>query len=193
MLDSDIDDMTGIQMNNNLLRQRRNLMAISLFLIIFDIANIKIEKISFLGIELFVGNVGVIMYMAWLMWAYFLLRYFQYFNQEKTKIIRQNFIHFFDRCVYLFSKNNGGRDSLQSYSLIREKMLNLILMGNYYDPSEGGLRSECVKRISIFRIIGWSIKSALQVSILTPYATDRVLPFIMAAAALMISIFTKYA
>jgi hypothetical protein len=43
-------------MNNDLLRQRRNLILISGALIIYDFAEISIAKISLLGSDLLVGR-----------------------------------------------------------------------------------------------------------------------------------------
>src|SRR5688572_2283141 len=60
------------------LRQRRNLMAMSCLLLVFDFADISIAKVSILGTELVVGKPRVLIIFIWAVWAYALLRYYQF-------------------------------------------------------------------------------------------------------------------
>ena len=54
-------------MNADLLRQRRNLIAISMVLLLFDFAKVNIAKVNVLGTDLLVGNAQVLMFFAWAM------------------------------------------------------------------------------------------------------------------------------
>lgn len=69
-------------MGEGLLRQRRNLVIISGILIVFDFTSITIDKVNLLGIHFLVGKPENLIIIAWVLWAYFLLRYYQYLRDE---------------------------------------------------------------------------------------------------------------
>lgn len=89
-----------IIVTDGFIRQRRNLMIISLFLLIYDFAEIQIAKVSLLGTELVVGRPEILEWTAWAIWGYLLLRYTQYliadeaspvfsgFNEARRKILQ---------------------------------------------------------------------------------------------------------
>jgi hypothetical protein len=64
-------------MDDDLAKSRRNLIVLSVLLLIFDIASISIGKVSVLGTELVVGNAQILPTLLWSIWAYLLLRYVQ--------------------------------------------------------------------------------------------------------------------
>jgi hypothetical protein len=99
-------------MNPDLLRQRRNLIAISAFLVLFDIANIQVAKLSLLGNELIVGNVQVLIYSAWCLWAYFLLRYYQYWRAEPDQYIRKSYAKYLDALARAYTRVQAMQDSI---------------------------------------------------------------------------------
>lgn len=78
-------------MDADLLRQRRNLIAISTVLLLFDFADVKITKIGVLGTDLLVGDARVLMAAAWLMWLYFFVRYYQYWRVAEGQAVRNGF------------------------------------------------------------------------------------------------------
>ena len=70
-------------MTNDLLRQRRNLIVICCILIFLKFSEIQISKFAILGIEFSNFKNPESIYLAiWIGWAYFLIRYYQYFIQE---------------------------------------------------------------------------------------------------------------
>jgi hypothetical protein len=72
-----------IQMSADLLRQRRNFIAVSLLLCFLTFAKVEPDKIAFLGTEFSnFGNPEAVTTTIWFVWLYFLVRYIQYFSQE---------------------------------------------------------------------------------------------------------------
>ncbi|WP_193164098.1 hypothetical protein [Microbulbifer hainanensis] len=70
-------------MSDGLLRQRRNLILISSLLIFLRFSKVEISKLSFLGVEFgSFENPSAIYVALWIVWGYFLIRYYQYFMQE---------------------------------------------------------------------------------------------------------------
>ncbi len=75
-------------MSDGLLRQRRNLLLSSLLLIFIKIAEVEIEKLSILGLKFeSFGNPQSIYLVIWVLFFYFLFRYYQYFMQEGIRNI----------------------------------------------------------------------------------------------------------
>lgn len=70
-------------------RQRRNLMAISLILLIAESIGIRIETINIFGNIADLDNPSTILYFTWIAWGYFLLRYYQHYSDLRiTEKIR---------------------------------------------------------------------------------------------------------
>ncbi|MBA3022996.1 MAG: hypothetical protein KKB48_03940 [Gammaproteobacteria bacterium] len=67
------------------IRQRRDLFVISALLIVAQVAHFRInETLSLLGASITVGKPEVLVYSLWLLWAYWLVRYVQFFRREKA-------------------------------------------------------------------------------------------------------------
>ncbi|QLQ03885.1 MAG: hypothetical protein HZY77_15000 [Thiobacillus sp.] len=79
-------------MTNDLLRQRRNLLITSIGLLLFDFAHMSVAKVSILGTELLVGDPIILKVFAWGMWAYFLLRYYQYLKTSGILELKWQFM-----------------------------------------------------------------------------------------------------
>lgn len=66
-------------------RQRRDLFVISALLIVAQVAHFRVsEKLALFGASITVGNPDVLAYFLWLLWAYWLVRYIQFFRREKA-------------------------------------------------------------------------------------------------------------
>ncbi len=65
---------------NGFIRQRRNLIIISLCLLFYDSFGLDLKKVSILGNELYVQNHDLLPTVLWIIYTYFLIRYYQYFN-----------------------------------------------------------------------------------------------------------------
>lgn len=68
--------------SDGLLRQRRNLMVISMLMPLFFLSGASIEKINLLGTIVSVSNPVVLKYALIVLFSYFLLRYWQYYREE---------------------------------------------------------------------------------------------------------------
>lgn len=74
-------------MSEDLRRQRRNIILISFILCFMKYGGIQITKTSVLGAEVQFNNASAIFFGIWLIWIYFLIRYYQYFMQEGLRNI----------------------------------------------------------------------------------------------------------
>ena len=68
--------------SEGLLRQRRNLLLTSLLMPIFFLSGASIEKINLLGTIITVQSPEIIKYSIVVLFAYFFLRYWQYYQEE---------------------------------------------------------------------------------------------------------------
>lgn len=70
-------------MTEGLLRQRRNLMIISILMVFIKFSEFKVKKLTISGLSFEeLGNPSSIYVMIWVLFFYFLFRYHQYYAQE---------------------------------------------------------------------------------------------------------------
>lgn len=181
-------------MNPDLLRQRRNLIAISAVLLVFDFANVKITKVSVLGTEL-VGNAQVLMACAWILWGYFLLRYFQYWWIEPGQPIRKSFEKKFYEYARLFSEaepvSDGKGGFFDNYVIRRDgrKWFHVIQV---YSGTKDRWKDGPKTSIPIWRMAVWAVKTLAFLCLQTPHVTDHILPFVLAFSAPVVHIYHKW-
>jgi hypothetical protein len=182
-------------MNQDLLRQRRNLIATSAILLVFDFAQVKITKVSVLGTELLVGNAKVLMVCAWLLWAYFFLRYYQYWRSEPSQRIRSSFKQRLDAYARSYTQVKAERDqygqAYDDYKITRIGIASWSYTLHGYDPVAGKAKASHASTLPAWRLASWAFKSAMFVAFQTPHATDHVLPFALAIAAPIITLCTN--
>ncbi|MEZ9553537.1 hypothetical protein [Vibrio sp. 10N.222.47.A9] len=79
--------------SDGLLRQRRNLMLVSIAMPLFFVSGAEVEKLNILGTVIVLSNPKVVEYLLVVLFLYFFLRYWQYYKEEsyisdmKRKII----------------------------------------------------------------------------------------------------------
>lgn len=66
-------------------RQRRNLIGISLVLLLYERLGIVIETINIFGNIARISNPSSLLVLLWIAWIYFLVRYYQYFRDVGDK------------------------------------------------------------------------------------------------------------
>lgn len=66
-------------------RQRRNLIIMSLVVLFSELAGLKIEKISIFGNEATIGKPELVTITLWIFLFYWLIRYYQYFHEIGDK------------------------------------------------------------------------------------------------------------
>lgn len=63
------------------IRQRRNLMGISIIVLFVTYSGLQFNKLNILGNEFTISNPRIINYSLWIAFAYWLMRYFQYMHE----------------------------------------------------------------------------------------------------------------
>jgi hypothetical protein len=179
-------------MKQDLLRQRRNLIAISAFLVVFDIASVQVAKVSLLGNELIIGNVQVLIYCAWCLWGYFFLRYYQYWRAEPEQYIKEAFTSYVKALILRHVIVRKGNDLFNlGYTIERTGLLILSISTPEHDPVTGEKMEKKTFSLPLWRLLSWYVRSALHIVLQTPLATDRVLPFAVAIAAPILLVLRK--
>ena len=85
-------------MSDDLRRQRRSLITIGLVLTIMKYSGIKITKFSLFGAELSISNTNAVYILLWMMWFYFLIRFYEYYRQEGLASLRSGWLLSNDTC-----------------------------------------------------------------------------------------------
>ncbi|NQZ05727.1 MAG: hypothetical protein HRT35_01070 [Algicola sp.] len=70
------------EISDGLLRQRRNLLVTSVAMPLFYISGASVEKINLLGTIVKIKNSEIAMYVLVTLFVYFVIRYWQYYNEE---------------------------------------------------------------------------------------------------------------
>lgn len=181
-------------MDADLLRQRRNLIAISAVLLIFDFADVKVSKVSVLGTELLIGDVRVLMWSAWVMWFYFFIRYYQYWRTAEGQAVRKEFSNASYRRAQRALKRKRAREHKQ----ISFRELNGRTHWRYSEPKKdskpGHVTTEITQEIpvSLFYKLWWKVRAVVDVSLHTTSVTDLILPFVLAIAAPVVTIYSHW-
>ena len=85
-----------ISMSPDLSRQRRNLLIISILIIIFAEGGVSIQGINFIGLNLEFKNFDIIYTALWVVFFYFLSRYYQYCREEPNLGIFDSYTEYLD-------------------------------------------------------------------------------------------------
>lgn len=172
-------------MSPEFLRQRRNLIGISIIIILFKVAEISTDKLTVLGTTFEIGNPKVIPYFVWTLWVYFLFRYYQYINIEKTF----NFVKRLTTKIHNYVEIKIG---------IKHKDGNLNEKSTNYRIENDGLwkwsytnQDEVPRKpiqINKFILFLYNLKSIISVSVKTNQFTEFILPLLLAIAAPIIAV-----
>jgi len=119
-------------------RARRNILVMSVLLISMKYGGITIDKFHVFGIEAKLANPNSVFVLAWLIWFYFMLSFFQYYNQEGRDKLRASLNHAITfTCGYkmaaLIEEANPGRTvqrPVEYANLRKEKFLHPIFRDN---------------------------------------------------------------
>jgi len=163
-------------------------------LLIFDFAEVKIGKVNVLGTDLIVGNAKVLMTCAWILWGYFLLRYYQYWRAEEKHPLRYSFATAIVKCSKDFRNSPKFQklypDTAYAFEMRSKSYLNYELFRTAYEPGPGANVDVDVYPVNAVRAAIWKTRAAWHVLAHTPHATDHILPFTLAAAALVLNLTT---
>ena len=177
-------------MKEGLLRQRRNLIAISAVLTLFDFAKVSIGEVSVLGTNLVVGEPRVLYFFAWLLWGYFLLRYTQYLSDEDDLGLRSRYLERVANRVETYLRRSleemypKNRYQNVSYArMARKGFLKWELPLEAYDVETSSVVLERHHQVPPRTLLLTRLNATAYVIFVTPRVTDFVLPFLLAALA----------
>lgn len=177
-------------MESGLLRQRRNLISISSILIVYDFADIKIEQVGWMGNSIEVGNPAALSLIIWIVWLYFLLRYYQYWSSEKDAKVLDDLgqlvqVRVFEYCEakYQFPRNRLWNEGA---ILKRTRVFKWVCEVNEYDPVNEEVIIMDRFPIPIRLLMWWSAIQFFSYCFHKKHMSDHVLPFALAICALVI-------
>ncbi len=175
-------------MDTGLLRQRRNLILVSSALLLFDFANVTVTKVSVMGTELLIGNVKVLVYFAWAMWGYFLLRYYQYLREEKDLGISAGVKSQFDAKAWRYTFGIINKTQISGTIEFKRQGLRWTYSVKEYDTGHSNLHETKAGFLPLIPTYWWLARAFYYVAVHTPKATDHILPYLLAIAAPVVSI-----
>jgi hypothetical protein len=159
-------------------------MSISAALLLFDFAEVKIAKIGILGTDLVVGNVHVLIFSAWVLWAYFFLRYYQYWRMGSRKVrdaFEARFQHYLN--IYAGNRRDEITGSFLRFELVRSGLLKWNNVASAYSPVIGEDNKVFARQVSILGFAIMTTQAAGYVALHTTHVTDHLLPFALGIAA----------
>lgn len=98
------------EIHDGFIRQRKNLIAVSLLLIFAETSGIEINKINLLGNEVSLKNPNIVYIILWMALFYWFARYYQYFRNLKDKGFKTTFFESMDALVSKIAFKNLFND-----------------------------------------------------------------------------------
>ena len=175
-------------MDTDLLRQRRNLILVSSALLLFDFANVTVTKVSVMGTELLIGDVKVLIYFAWAMWGYFLLRYYQYLHEEKDLGILTGIKSQFDARAFSYPFRKLNKTQINGTIEFECQGFRWAYSVKEYDAGHLKMHETAAGSLPVIQTYWWLARAVYYVAVRTPKATDHILPYALAIAAPVVSI-----
>ena len=183
-------------MDAGLLRQRRNLILISIALLLVDFADVEIARVSLLGTTLVVGRPDVLHTFAWVAWTYFTVRYLQYLVYVGDLGFSSSFWSVADRHLERKIRtlveaqvpkrqftNFGPRHLVKNGCFRWEQPLSV------YDPAVGSVEKIGSISLPTLTMFGAWLRGCIHVAFSTPKVTDYVLPLALALAAPAVALY----
>lgn len=178
-------------MESGLLRQRRNLIALSSLLIVYNFADIKIKQVGWMGTSIEVGNPAALTFIIWVVWLYFFLRYYQYWSAEKDANVAADLRELTEERVrkYLIAKYGRNKFSGSSVSdLIRVRVFKWVCERKEYIPAKGGYSETEYYHVPIGLLMWWSLAVFSNYCFHKKHMSDHMLPFALAILAVIVKI-----
>lgn len=170
-------------MNNNLLRQRRNLIGISVALILLKFPDDPIDKISIFGAEMKVTSAYSLPAFAAVLLVYFLTRYYQYLKAEGDLGISSSVWSFFNgRVAKHHCKRIGDSGFIGEPVFDRSGIYwNYFVRGRRNDA--GPMTDTRREKLPLLQSWWWWLEAYANATLRTTKVTDYVIPYLLAAAA----------
>jgi hypothetical protein len=178
--------------------ERRSLLIVSFVLFFYQAAGLRIDEINVLGTKVSLGSPWWITFALWVLWGYFLIRFYQYFRsipdkgfwtayerQMKEAITRSAFKHFKKRFVEE-EENRKSDFKLReaSFTLNYPKQRTIKLDVSIAQKKETGgmvgLSTSHEEDFTSTAFLWAKIKSTVHVIVSTHVASEYFLPFLFA-------------
>jgi hypothetical protein len=140
-----------------------------------------------MGTELLIGDVKVLIYFAWALWAYFFLRYYQYLRQEKDLGISAGVKSQFQARAWRYTFKKINKTQIQGTIEFKRQGVRWTYSVKENDPRVG-VHETASGFLPLIQTYWWLVRAFYYVAIHTPKATDHILPFLVAIAAPIVSI-----
>ena len=176
------------EMSASLIRQRRNLITISLIIMFLLYSGVNISKINIFGIEFSTPDHDSIMNTLWLIWLYFLIRYYQYLKAEPSEGAMQLLKTKFNGLCFnvIFGHLNSvcpGKVQVGDCSVLqleRNGFFRFVFPIKKYEPVEDKQVVISREDIPIKILLCPAIKSCWHVVAHSTKFTDNILPYLIA-------------
>jgi len=192
---NDFENQTQ-EMSQGLARQRRNLILISILIIIFAEGGVVIEDFSLAGLKLKFKDFRIVYISLWIMFTYFFIRYYQYFKEEPDLGVEKAFWRKLnERCWEKIKSNSikacpnceefGGQFSFsatKSSSFIRRRVRVVTSRSTYGEDNNEEIE------ISVIPFIPDIIASLFHVLANRKGFSDYFFPFIISLWSLTYSV-----
>lgn len=194
---------------SDFIRQRRNLIIVSLVLIFVELSGIEVKKINLFGNELDIINPEWVNWALWIGLIYWGYRYYTYFLKQDTgfgnefwgrmdkRIVKQ--------AVHIVLKNPERKDkisedkktamkkaSLNEHSITYRKIDRYIVNISTFNLDKNG--SFITVKIKVSGHINYwiAVKSMFNLLFNTTIFTEYILPFILFAISIFILLYMRY-
>jgi hypothetical protein len=187
-------------------RQRRNLIGVSIALALFSSAGIRINTLNLFGNQLEIANPGIVVYLLWCVWCYLLLRYYQYLRVLGGNEFRGYYFDSMRRSLgkkalkeYVSEESAQGKlarkvrlDDVkvyQSHPQLWEVGIDVSVRSKTQEGERGGEKIEDVRK-SFSGPALWAprINAFLSILFRTPQGTEYWLPYFIAGTPLIIAV-----
>lgn len=181
-------------------RQRRNLMVMSLVVLFVEIADLKIDKLSIFGNEASLGNTQAVNTALWVLLIYWFVRYAQYFHdmddtgfitsvmQRRAKLVEKFAFNKLNNAPD-FAKSLIASDGSKLYAVPGSSTVSVNTwsrtMGRllYMLTTDPDIRTD-TNGTHEFSVSGWqqqvlNFRATTYVFVRTKYFTEYILPFLL--------------
>lgn len=181
-------------MSEGILRQRRNLMVVSLIIILLSFGGVEIQEVGALGTKLVFAKKDALYIGLWSIFFYFLFRYYQYFLEEENRGIADAFwakvnASSFETLRHMAADQHSLKlDQLAGTFLFSQlqKKSRFVRVGTVVTGRDSyGSSTNSEYTVNAIRFIPTLIFASVFVTLNRSALTDFVLPFLVAVAALL--------
>lgn len=196
------------EIQSGFIRQRRNLMVMSIVVLLSEITELKISKVAVFGNEAVINNPDLVLKVMWLFLAYWLVRYYQYFHEigdkgfvrsfkskRKKLLEKMGFRRLFNDPIFIEWIPNGSdgkklKSFPESFEVYEDRLFHVESEAEFllsdHRHNGGTLHKEHIT-FSPRQLLIPSIVAVLDVLIRTRYFSEYLLPFVLFVLPLVFS------